>query len=86
MRPQSSSSLSFRPNASGMSSVSAAAPAFMKEFTVAMIAAATPEKTSPATSTGAACSRNIGVAWSAFASGASVPCVTSALAATPIAM
>ena len=49
-----------------MSCVSAAAPTFMNEFTVAMIAAATPENTSPATSAGVKCSRKIGVAWSAF--------------------
>ncbi len=51
-RPQSSSLPTRRPRATGMSCVTAAAPMFMNEFTVLMIAAATPEKTSAASSTG----------------------------------
>ena len=39
-----------------------AAPMFMNEFTVLMVAAATPEKTSAASSTGVKRSRNVGVA------------------------
>ena len=72
MRPQRSSFPTCRPNATGRSCVIAAAPMFMNEFTVLMIAAATPEKTSAASSTGVKRSRNCGVASSARASGASV--------------
>jgi hypothetical protein len=53
------------------------------EFTVLMIAAATPAKASAATSVGANARRKLGVASSGRARGAISPVATSALTATP---
>ncbi len=51
-RPQNSSLPTRRPNATGRSWVMTAAPMFMNELTVLMMAAATLEKTMAASSTG----------------------------------
>ncbi len=83
-RPHSSSSRTGRPSARGRSRTRAAAPILTNESAVDITAARTAANAIPATTPGADCTRNCGVAESTRSSGAIVPRPTSAGTARPM--